>query len=230
MIIKPSGDDIVRYLRADNLYRYLQIADKEKFPEHIRKLIDDSGKKLSELVSPCVIIREFKDFTASNDGILIDNHEIKSGVLAKISLNAESVFVFILTNGDKIEKECRKYYEDGEYFLSQIADGYGSVYAEATLDYIMNRIEDEINPAGFSLSAPYSPGYCDINISQQSVIFDLMKEENDCVTLSESFQMYPEKSISGLFFRMKKEYAMKFRKYFIFCSECKNRFCKHYRG
>ncbi len=229
MIISVNKEEVIRQFDFKDLYRYLQVEDRSRLPNDLSSQIDNSRDIFAEDIEPYAIYREFEEFEKESEGIIVEGVKILSNVLAKISLDAKSIFVFIVTNGDKIERRSTEYYNKGFYFMSQLSDACGSVFVEALLRSLLNRLEIENKDNGYLLSAPYSPGYCDINISQQKSIFELLKQENNRVILNSALQMQPEKSISGVFFKMPREIAKRYKQYYIFCKDCNNRLCKYYK-
>ncbi|MCX7959044.1 MAG: hypothetical protein N3B13_08350 [Deltaproteobacteria bacterium] len=230
MIYLPASKDVERYIKKENLYKYLQIPDNQNISPEISDKIENSGLLFSELIEPYVVFREFTDFECRHNAVILaDTCNIKSVVLSGLATKANSVFVCIVTIGELLEKKVASLISEGAYFMAQIADAFGSVLVEATLDMFIATTEGIISEDGYLLSALYSPGYCDIDISEQEKIFGILHCDNSRVQLNESFEMYPEKSISGLLFKMKKDDAIKYKKYFVHCSECNNRLCKYFK-
>jgi hypothetical protein len=229
MVESPSREDIIPYCNKQELYNYLQIKDLKKVPDEILVRIDQYNNEIFQLVNPVVVYNEFNNFVIYDKGIGINNVIIYSRVLSRILQRAKSVYLFILTIGGNLEKRVEDYINSNSLFAAQVADALGSIYVEALADFFMKDIEFRIERDGFMLSARYSPGYCDISISEQKKLFDLLKSENKYVILNDSLQMIPEKSISGIFFKMPRDEAIGYKKYFLFCSECEMKYCKHYK-
>ncbi|MCX7943871.1 MAG: hypothetical protein N2746_05120 [Deltaproteobacteria bacterium] len=226
MIIYPTRDKIAKYVKRSVLYEYLGIKELDKVPKNIIRDIDNSEGIFIKLVSPYVVYNEFKKFEFSEEGVSISDHFIKSFVLSWIAQNAVSVYIFIATIGDLLEKEVASLYSRGSFFMAQVADAYGSVYVEALLEFLIEYIEIEEGKKGLLVSAPYSPGYCDIDLSYQKVILDLLGSENSIVSINEAYQMYPGKSVSGILFKMPEGKAKVFKNYFVCCEQCSNFLCK----
>jgi|GEM_PF-2225244 len=229
MLLSYDRGELAEYLNEEELYKYLRVPDKNLLPPEVRIEIEEETEKALELLNPEVVYKEFLDFDIQNDVILISGIPINSHILSRIAIDSESIYAFILTAGKEIEKEIERLNSQGRYFKSQVLDACGSVYVEALADLFMHNIESPLLRMDYSLSARYSPGYCDISLEQQSSIFALLKDENISVILTDTFQMIPEKSISGLFFKVRSELSRRYKQYYIFCRECKNRLCKYYK-
>ncbi|MGC8926577.1 MAG: vitamin B12 dependent-methionine synthase activation domain-containing protein [Myxococcota bacterium] len=229
MIESPLIEDIAPFFDENELYKYLQIKRVEKIPQDILQRIEGYKKEAIGLLEPIAVIKEFTDFELVDGGIKIDDYVINSNILSKISQKAKSVYIFILTIGNKLESRVKEYFDSGSLFAAYVVDALGSVYVEAVAEFIMKKIEINISRDGFLLTARYSPGYCDINILNQRNLFNLLKTENTIVSLNESSQMSPEKSISGIFFKMPEDIAAEYKKYFLFCSECTTKECRYFK-
>lgn len=228
MVICPPAEEVIKNIDINALYKYLNIQNISMIPIDIIKQIDTAINLLGEQINPYIVFKEFDKFITSNKSITLDNKFIlRSFVLSKIAPNAKSVIVFIATNGDLIEKKALSYFSEGSYFMSQVTDAYGSVLVEATVNVFLKKFETNISKDGYLLSAVFSPGYCDIDLPQQKEIFRIIGAENTNITINEYGQMYPEKSISGICFKMKADIAKNYKKYFLFCDKCDNKLCKY---
>jgi len=228
MLLLYNRAEIENYLKYEDLYRYLKLPGNDSIPQELALEIEKEVIDTYRLLETEVFYREFPSFNIIDDGILISNVLINSYVLSKIASESISVYVFILTIGKKIDMEIDEATKNGRYFKAQVLDACGSVFVEAAADLFMNNIERQLSVSDYALSARYSPGYCDTSIEQQRGIFTLLSEENKSVTLTDSYQMIPQKSISGVFFKIHKRDAERFKRYYSFCRECKNRLCKYY--
>ncbi|WP_437346996.1 vitamin B12 dependent-methionine synthase activation domain-containing protein [Melioribacter sp. OK-6-Me] len=112
--------------------------------------------------------------------------------------NAELMFVFLATIGDKIEKWIEELRKEGELAYSYIADIIASAAAEKTADFIHDYITREMEKNNMGVSNRYSPGYCTWHVSEQHKLFSLFPKNFCGVTLKESALMVPIKSISGI--------------------------------
>ncbi len=221
-------EELQTFLDRKNLYQYLGVTDPSVLPINIKNNIESENLNLKNYIKPIVYNFETNKFFIEEGKITIQDITINSRVLSKIGRDAFSVFIFILTIGDEIENLSSQLYSSNQLFMSQLVDAWGSVFVEAAADCFMHNIEASLTE-GFILSARYSSGYCDIDVREQEKIFKLIGEENRLVRLNESFQMIPQKSISGIFFKVDSKRGTKYKKYFIFCKDCSNRLCKYFK-
>lgn len=106
--------------------------------------------------------------------------------------------VFVLTIGDKLEKETGRLLKEGRSSEAVCLDAAGSVIAEETRRTMASHIQAKETSSNESLSLPYSPGYCGFGMGQQKGIFAMVDSFRIKLSLTESCLMLPRKSISGL--------------------------------
>jgi hypothetical protein len=107
------------------------------------------------------------------------------------------IAAFVVTVGDPIARLAREHCAGGDALDGWICDALGSYAAEATADTLMGRLHAQLG-AIETLTLRYSPGYCGMDMSQQTPLFELMHPEAIGVSLLPSQFMHPAKSISGL--------------------------------
>lgn len=228
MQIRYYAADILDYINLENLYQFLNVGDPRRLPVKIRSDIEKERDTILRYVEPLIFYKEYENFSFENERLILGDVAIESKVLSLICRDSFSVFVFVLTLGDKIENYASSLYNANQIFGFQVADAYGSVFAEATADRFMHDIEHDLL-RDFTLSARYSPGYCDIPIVEQIKIFSLIGEENRLIRLTDSYQMIPQKSISGIFFKVAQKTGARYKNYYIFCNNCNNKLCRYYK-
>lgn len=120
-----------------------------------------------------------------------------SGDIGEYLKDAERVAVFAVTAGEEISLLSESASKNGDAFSALVMDAVGSWAAEAAADALMLHMRRHLRDEE-ELTLRYSPGYCGMEISQQSKLFQLMQTEDVGVRLLPSLLMYPLKSISGL--------------------------------
>lgn len=170
-------------------------------PEPFSELIDFA---LNNVPTECRIRGGYKIFNSnesniSNDTITICNHVFNpSKVVVTQFENASSFCLFICTAGPEISQYAKEILDNGDSLLSYIYDIIGSVTVEKATDRIQKSLEFECQKSGLKISDRYSPGYCEWNVSEQKMLFDLMPKDFCGVSLSQSSLMLPIKSVSGI--------------------------------
>lgn len=120
-----------------------------------------------------------------------------SGNIGEYLKDADRVAVFTVTVGEEISLLAESAAKSGDAFSALVLDAVGSWAAEAAADVLMQSVRRHLRDEE-DLTLRYSPGYCGMEISQQSKLFQLMPEEAVGVSLMPSMLMHPLKSISGL--------------------------------
>lgn len=120
-----------------------------------------------------------------------------SGNIGEYLEQAGRVAVFAVTVGEEISQLSEAAAKKGDVFAAWAMDAAGSWAAEAAADALMLRIRGHLRE-GEELTLRYSPGYCGMEIGQQSKLFELVQADAVGVTLMPSMLMRPLKSISGL--------------------------------
>lgn len=123
----------------------------------------------------------------------------RSRKLAAFLEGSDELFVMAVTAGERITEERDRLIGEGSAFEPVILDSLGSEMAEAAADWLHNYLGQGLLRTGLKCSRlRYSPGYGDFELENQRSIFKLLNLESLGLTLSESFLMLPEKSITAL--------------------------------
>lgn len=118
------------------------------------------------------------------------------GNIGQYLQGVQKACLYVSTAGREYDDYLQEQKHSGDILREFIADAIGTVLAELSSSLIAEELEREYN---LKVSAPYSPGYCGWNISEQEKLFALFPATPCGVTLSESFLMSPVKSVSGFF-------------------------------
>lgn len=108
----------------------------------------------------------------------------------------KKVCLYLSTAGAEYEEYVQQSRSEGNIMKEFIADSIGTVLAEKSSLYISRLLKSDY---GMKLSSPYSPGYCGWSIEGQKKLFSFFPENPCGIQLSDSFLMFPVKSVSGLF-------------------------------
>jgi hypothetical protein len=139
-----------------------------------------------------------------------------TGNIGEFLAEAGRVAVFAVTVGEEVSQLSEAAAKEGNAFTALVMDAAGSWAAEAAAEALMLRIRRHLR-GGEDLTLRYSPGYCGMEIGQQSMLFELMLTEAIGVTLLPSMLMHPLKSISGLVGLAPKEAVSRYRSP---CDQC----------
>lgn len=107
---------------------------------------------------------------------------------------ANKVALGLCTIGDPLPDLSRKYMKEGRLSDGVILDAIGSVVVDQIADIKNDEINEDAKLMGLVPSWRYSPGYCDMDVKDQDIIFDRI--DNIGITLLPSKMMHPIKSVS----------------------------------
>jgi len=111
----------------------------------------------------------------------------------------EAAVLFLVTVGPEVVAAARRESEAGNMLRSTVFDATGSETAEAAADVFEAKLRAEFARSGKALAnRRYSPGYGDWPLEAQAKVFALLGENPCGITLSETFFMSPEKTITAL--------------------------------
>lgn len=133
-----------------------------------------------------------------------------SGNIGEYLGEADRVAVFVVTAGEEISHMSEAAAKQGDAFSAWVMDACGSWAAESAADALMLRIRRHLRSEE-ELTLRYSPGYCGMEIGQQSKLFELVQADSVGIILMPSMLMHPLKSISGLVGLAPKEAISRYR-------------------
>lgn len=164
--------------------------------ERINALIKDN--LLNCELKGCYLRTKIKDRGA-------DYVELESGVrwksrkLSAFLENSDEIFLVALTAGEELTKRRDQLIAAESAFEPVIIDALGSEMAEAAADWIHQYLGRGLLRMGLKCSRlRYSPGYGDFELSNQKSFFSLLNLERLGLTLSDSYLITPEKSITAV--------------------------------
>lgn len=175
--------EILRYLRTNS-----KTEDK-----NILALIDGAAETVEKTAEPKTLYRIF-DCTVKEDGIIIDGLAFKSRRLAENLKGCKRVVVFGATLGLGIDRLIKT------ALATDTAKAMAYQAAAAVLiEEVCDGLEEDIKKAnGVTLRRRYSPGYFDLDVTEQRKLFSLIDiTKRIGITLSDSCQMMPSKSVTA---------------------------------
>lgn len=116
---------------------------------------------------------------------------IDSPRFAAISKDASELVFGLATAGQIVDEKVN---QSANMIEACIWDAVGTVISEHAVDHLLAAIMSE---TGEELSMPFSPGYCDWEMSGQSVVFNALDPSVIGISyFKDSFMMAPQKSVS----------------------------------
>lgn len=106
--------------------------------------------------------------------------------------------VFMLTVGDKIDNEMLKLSQD-DFAEAFFLDGIATTMTHGMLQLLEAELLKEANSLGCKLGRRFAPGYARWELTEQKKLFHFLKAEEIGISLSDTYFMLPQKSISGVY-------------------------------
>jgi len=130
---------------------------------------------------------------------LTDGASLESRQLSKLLQKSDEVLFMAGTAGPEITDRISREMEQGNAAAAVVLDAVASVSADMTLDWIMDVFNKTLRREGRQLTGHrYSPGFGDLPLSNQAVIFRLLGLERLDLRLTESMMLVPEKSVLAI--------------------------------
>jgi hypothetical protein len=175
--------------------RHIQL---DRFPS-CRQAVDRLVGAAKERARPKALLRV--SYVRDRDGtsLSLDGTRFESRVLSRNLAEVERVFPYVATCGTELDELSRA---GDDMLASYWLDVFKEMALEAAIQHLRTVLRQRYALQGFS---SMNPGSGDRNvwpIAQQRPLFSLIGsvEERIGVSLTESFLMVPNKSVSGLFF------------------------------
>lgn len=184
--------------------------------QDILDLAQDVAARLLPYARLKIMFRRVMAEKVSSRQITLDGKMFTpNGIICSYLDGMTEACVFVATAGLEFHEKVREMKKEGDVLADFIADSIGTVLAEQAV----GKVEAEFG-SGDHQSLSYSPGYCNWNISEQEAFFSLFPPHPCGITLSPSFLMTPEKSVSGFFAFGEDLVRQPYR-----CEICKNPSC-----
>lgn len=172
--------------------RYLRTNSKTE-DEKILSLVDEAAEAVENTAEIKTLYRVF-DCVVNGSSVVIDGVEFKSVRFAETLKGCKRVIIFGATLGIGIDRLIKT------SSATDMAKAMAQQAAAATLiEEVCDSLEEDIkSELGVSLRRRYSPGYFDLDITEQKKLFSLIDiTKRIGITLTDSCQMMPSKSVTA---------------------------------
>jgi len=173
-----------------------------EIPQSIKKLIDYEYRRSADLIRSVCSYSILRVNSITKDKVILGDSdiEIKSSNIAKLLADSEYAVIFMTTIGHSLEETVVKLSEEGEITSSLILDAIGSETVDYAADILHRKdIASIAEKRGFSITPRFSPGYGDWDLSAQKDVLRVCGGEEIGISVSETFMMSPQKSVSAIF-------------------------------
>lgn len=170
----------------------------DNLPEELKESISSVIDYINKNINVCCVFR-LDSGSLNNNIVTLSDGTILSVGKTNINLlsGATSFAVFIATVDNKYEYFLKELQKENKIIEAYIADVTGTILVEEIQKYMINQLELKISSKENHTSPIYS-GSCGWSISNQTALFEYMREETCGVHLNDSYMMLPVKSVSGI--------------------------------
>jgi hypothetical protein len=137
-----------------------------------------------------------------NDGekiILARGLTLTSKKLSAFLRDCREAFLMAATAGSAIMEAIKEKTRQDDLAAAVVYDATASEMTDAGLDWIMDYFNQQLRREGKTLlPRRFSAGYADFNLENQKAIYDTLQMEKIGVTITPSFILLPEKSVTAI--------------------------------
>jgi hypothetical protein len=181
---------------VDEVLRRLGRKGKMEVSPQLARLVNEEISICQDLMTPMGIYDRFGLSLDRSGAVSISGgFTVNSSDLYRWVRGCDELVVMVVTVGPGINERVQELTEAGEVTRGMIVDAIGSETVEE-LAGVLNRII--ANTARKAVTKRYSPGYGDWDLTDQKSLLELIGAGEIGVTVSDSSQMIPEKSISAV--------------------------------
>lgn len=186
--------------RAEVL-RYMRTNSKTK-DEKILALVDEAIERTEKGVKPKTLLRVF-DCSVGESSVEVGGYAFESKRLADNLRGCSRVALFGATLGIEADRMISSASKDNLALAMAL-----QAAAAAKIEEVCDSLEDELKEQyKVCLRQRYSPGYFDLDISEQKKVFALLDlTKRIGITLTDSFEMLPTKSVTAFIGMMNYEF------------------------
>jgi len=161
--------------------------------------IGDEIKKARMLCRPQGAYLKLKIAANKSGSLELENGAVfkSSKLCALLEKSGEAVLMASTAGKEPVEARDREI-AAGNGATALIIDATASETADAGLDWIQEFLNSQIAKHGRKLTARYSPGYGDLDLSAQKTIFDALKLETIGISITARFILVPEKTVLAI--------------------------------
>lgn len=142
----------------------------------------------------------FKITERSSESVEIEGgFSFKSEDLARRLAHSDELVAMAATVGNEVVQTIAREVNQGKPSSGIIYDAVASESADAALDWIEGLLRKTLKREGRQLiKHRYSPGYGDLSLEYQAIIYNLLNLEKLDLKLTEQFLLVPEKSVLAI--------------------------------
>lgn len=168
--------------------------------EKDRRFIDAAVKEALLFCHPRGAYSRSSIHRRSRDRVVLANGVTLAGEkLARFLAQSSEAVLMAATVGKEISDRIAAMTRHGDAAAGLVFDAVASQSADAALDWMMDLLNKTIQAKGKALTRRrYSPGYGDLTLEHQKVIYELLALKKIGIAITENFMLEPEKSVIAI--------------------------------
>lgn len=183
------------------VYRYLGFS-KPVVMNHLSEKNDVIPSETVELVKKCIFQMQkilhpqaiYQMFPLTEECLA---SVLQSKDLSKRLEGCSHVILLACTIGPQVDAMIRRW-SKLDSATAVVMQACGAMFIESYLDIIAAQIEEQAKIEGFSIKPRYSPGYGDLPLEIQKLVFSVLPcTQKIALTLTDGLLMIPEKSVTA---------------------------------
>jgi hypothetical protein len=200
IVIEPKIDGYLETQLRENVLRRMGYKDNQKPDPKIAEMLHEALIVGKERAKPKGLFGVLPVQEVTKKAVVTTAGVVRSPYFARLALLCEgtkSILFEIATVGNEIQKDCGP---EVPLYRQAIMDAVASELTEIIADAAEAEWKKYyVDKLGLSISMRSSPGYCDMSLDQQNMIFNVLSAgvAQIGVSLNSNFVMTPSKSISG---------------------------------
>lgn len=128
-----------------------------------------------------------------------DGNVFASVKLAELLRGCKALTLFAVTAGAEIVEKASELSAQGDGVEALVCDAVGGEMTDAAAEWVQQYLNQQFKRGGEVLTKRrFSPGYGDLDLKNQVILFKLLDIEKLGVTLTEDFLMIPEKTVTAI--------------------------------
>ena len=165
---------------------------------NIEEILNNVLDEVDNYATPRGMFRSLRLLETTDRGIRIEAGHIQSAMLARMGTMCKgdaSVVIMVATVGEQLQKirgSCMPLLT--QFIVDTVESELAGMFADMLEEYCRNCAYH----SHLQFSHRFSPGHCDIDPSQQQVIFNVLDTDRIGVSLNSAMVMSPIKSVSAV--------------------------------
>lgn len=200
-MVKATTKSFEIEIDKGNVYRSLGYGNGRSPSSSISSLIDEEIEEAYGFIRPSCSYQLMDIKRIRRPRVTLENGittTITSEVLSWVLYPCQQAVIFVSSIGHGLEERVSQLMKEGEILKPTILDAIGSEAAEKTACHLQEIVRELATSNGAEITLRYSPGYCDWDITQQRILFEVMDSAPMGVSLNKECLMMPRKSLSGI--------------------------------